>query len=87
MIAVSDARRAAGGGRLQDTGSTARAFEGEEVDWYACNVGAFHAKQAMDPAVRVADDAGLQRCCFCRAKIVCWCGAQRQRSGRRSLRR
>ena len=33
MIAASQARKASTGRGLQDTGSTAKAFAGEEVDW------------------------------------------------------
>ena len=33
MIAASEARMATIGRGLQDTGSTAKAFAGEEVDW------------------------------------------------------
>ena len=33
MVATSEARKAATGRGLQDTGSTAKAFAGEEVDW------------------------------------------------------
>ena len=33
MVAASEARMAAMGKGLQDTGSTAKAFAGEEVDW------------------------------------------------------
>ena len=56
MMAVSRAR-----GRLQDTGNTVKAFDGEEVDWYCCNVGAFHVKQAMDPSAAVTEDESIQR--------------------------
>ena len=33
MVAASQARMVAAGRGLQDTGSTAKAFAGEEVDW------------------------------------------------------
>ena len=60
MVAASRAREAATGKGLQDTGSTAKAFAGEEVDWYCCNVGAFHVKRAMDPAVALAEDESIR---------------------------
>ena len=41
---------------LADTGSTAKAFPGEEIDWYCCTVGAYHTKRAMDPSVGVTAD-------------------------------
>jgi hypothetical protein len=47
LVRVSTARA------FEDTGSTSKAFAGEEVDWYACNVGSFHIKQSMDGSVPV----------------------------------
>ena len=44
-----------------DTGSTAKAFDGEEIDWYACNVGSFHVRAAMDPSVEVTEDEQVCR--------------------------
>jgi hypothetical protein len=41
---------------FEDTGSTAKAFAGEEVDWYTCNVGSFHIKQSMDQSVPVTEN-------------------------------
>ena len=46
---------------LQDTGSTVNAFAGEEVDWYCCNVGRYHVRQAMNPSVGVAEDEDVKR--------------------------
>ena len=60
MVAASQARMATTGRGLQDTGSTSRAFAGEEVDWYCCNVGSFHVRQAMDPSKGV-DDENIKR--------------------------
>ena len=70
---------------LQDTGSTAQAFDGEEVDWYACNVGSFHIKQSMDPAVPLVQNEDVKRWLMldddvvsvdlrhlARHRIICW---------------
>ena len=46
MIVASQARIAATGRGLQDTGATSKAFAGEEVDWYCTNVGA--VSRALD---------------------------------------
>jgi hypothetical protein len=46
LVRVSTARP------FEDTGSTSKAFAGEEVDWYVCNVGSFHINQWMDRSVR-----------------------------------
>jgi hypothetical protein len=46
---------------LEDTGSTAKAFAGEEVDWYTCNVGSFHIKQSMDQSVPVTENEDVAR--------------------------
>jgi hypothetical protein len=46
---------------FEDTGSTAKAFAGEEVDWYACNVGSFHIKQSMDRSVSVMENEDVIR--------------------------
>jgi hypothetical protein len=46
---------------FEDTGSTSEAFAGEEVDWYVCNIGNFHIKQSMDPAVPVIDNEDVKR--------------------------
>jgi hypothetical protein len=45
---------------FEDTG-TAKAFAGEEVDWYACNVGSFHIKQSMDQSVPVTENEDVAR--------------------------
>jgi hypothetical protein len=46
---------------FEDTGSTAKAFAGEEVDWYTCNVGSFHIKQSMDRSVPVTENEDAMR--------------------------
>jgi hypothetical protein len=46
---------------FEDTGSTAKAFAGEEVDWYTCNVGSFHIKQSMDQSVPVTENHDVMR--------------------------
>jgi hypothetical protein len=46
---------------FEDTGSTAKAFAGEEVDWYTCNIGSFHIKQSMDRSVPVAENEDVMR--------------------------
>eukprot|EP00935_MAST-01C_sp_MAST-1C-sp1_P002883 g2883.t1 len=60
MVAASQARKAATGKALQDTGATPAAFDGEEVDWYCCNVGAFHVKQSLDPELPLVENADLK---------------------------
>ena len=61
LVATSTERTAATGRGFQDTGSTAKAFDGEEVDWYVCNVASYHAKQSMDPAVVLVENEDLKR--------------------------
>jgi hypothetical protein len=46
---------------FEDTGSTAKAFAGEEIDWYTCNVGSFHIKQSMDRSVPVTENEDVAR--------------------------
>jgi hypothetical protein len=46
---------------FEDTGSTSKAFAGEEVDWYVCNVGSFHIKQSMDQSVPVTENEDISR--------------------------
>jgi hypothetical protein len=46
---------------FEDTGSTAKAFAGEEVDWYVCNVGSFHIQQSMDRSVPVTENEDVAR--------------------------
>jgi hypothetical protein len=46
---------------FEDTGSTSKAFAGEEVDWYVCNVGSFHIKQSMDRSVPVTENKDVVR--------------------------
>jgi hypothetical protein len=55
LVRVSTARA------FEDTGSTSKAFAGEEVDWYVCNVGSFHIKQSIDRSVPVAEDKDVAR--------------------------
>jgi hypothetical protein len=55
LVRVSTARA------FEDTGSTSKAFAGEEVDWYVCNVGSFHIKQSMDGLVPVAENKDVAR--------------------------
>ena len=55
---------------LQNTGSTVRAHEGEEVDWYCCNLGAYHIRQARDPEVAVTDDEHLQQVLLGRDQVL-----------------
>jgi hypothetical protein len=61
LVAASMERTAATGRGFQDTGSTAKAFEGEEVDWYACNVAIYHMKQSMDPSLPLVENEDLKR--------------------------
>jgi hypothetical protein len=60
LVAVSTERTAATGRGFQDTGSTAKAFEGEEVDWYVCNVASYHVKQSMDPSLALVENEDLK---------------------------
>jgi hypothetical protein len=46
---------------FEDTGSTSKAFAGEEVDWYTCNVGSFHIQQSMDRSVPVTENENVVR--------------------------
>jgi hypothetical protein len=55
LVRVSTARS------FEDTGSTSKAFAGEEVDWYVCNVGSFHIKQSMDQSVPVPENEDMAR--------------------------
>jgi hypothetical protein len=61
MVAASTERTAATGRGFQDTGSTAKAFEGEEVDWYVCNVASYHVKQSMDPSLPLVANEDVKR--------------------------
>jgi hypothetical protein len=61
LVTASAERVAATGHGFQDTGNTAKAFDGEEVDWYVCNVASYHVKQAMDPAVVLVENKDLKR--------------------------
>jgi hypothetical protein len=45
---------------FEDTG-TGKAFAGEEVDWYACNVGSFHIRQSIDRSVPVTENEDVAR--------------------------
>jgi hypothetical protein len=46
---------------FENTGSTAKAFAGEELDWYTCNVGSFHIRQSMDRSVPVTENEDVVR--------------------------
>jgi hypothetical protein len=46
---------------FEDTGSTSKAFAGEEVDWYVCTVGSFHIQQSIDPLVPVTENKDVAR--------------------------
>ena len=61
LVAASTERTAATGRGFQDTGSTAKAFEGEEVDWYVCNVASYHVKQSMNPLLALVENEDLKR--------------------------
>ena len=41
--------------------STAKAFDGEEVDFYVCNVGAHHVRGALDLSEPTVENQDLQR--------------------------
>jgi hypothetical protein len=56
LVAASMERTTATGRGFQDTGSTAKAFDGEEVDWYVCNVASYHVKQSMDPSSTLVEN-------------------------------
>jgi hypothetical protein len=55
LVRVSTARA------FDDTGSTSKAFAGEEVDWYVCNVGSFHITQSIDRSVPVVKNKDVAR--------------------------
>jgi hypothetical protein len=61
LVAASMERTAATGRGFQDTGSTPKAFEGEEADWYACNAAIYHMKQSMDPSLPLVENEDLKR--------------------------
>jgi hypothetical protein len=61
LVAASTERTAATGRGFQDTGSTAKAFDGEEVDWYVCNVASYHVKQSMDTSLVLVENEDLKR--------------------------
>jgi hypothetical protein len=61
LVAASMERTAATGRGFQDTGNTAKAFDGEEVDWYVCNVASYHVKQSMDPSLALVENEDLKR--------------------------
>jgi hypothetical protein len=46
---------------FEDTGSTSKAFAGEEVDWYVCNIGSFHIQQSIDRSVPVTENKDMAR--------------------------
>jgi hypothetical protein len=61
LVAASTERTAATGRGFQDTGSTVKAFDGEEVDWYVCNVASYHVKQSMDRLLALVENEDLKR--------------------------
>jgi hypothetical protein len=61
LVAASMERTEATGRGFQDTGNTAKAFDGEEEDWYVCNVASYHVKQSMDPSLALVEDEDLKR--------------------------
>jgi hypothetical protein len=61
LVAASTERTAATGRGFQDTGSTVKAFDGEEVDWYVCNVASYHVKQSIDPSLLLVENEDLKR--------------------------
>jgi hypothetical protein len=61
LVAASTDRMAATGRGFQDTGSTAKAFEGEEVDWYVCNVASYHVTQSVDPSLALVANEDVKR--------------------------
>jgi hypothetical protein len=61
LVAASTERTAATGRGFQDTGNTAKAFDGEEVDWYVCNVASYHVNQSMDPSLALVENEDLKR--------------------------
>jgi hypothetical protein len=61
LVAASTERTAATGRGFQDTGNTAKAFDGEEVDWYVCNVASYHMKQSMDASLALVENEDLKR--------------------------
>jgi hypothetical protein len=61
LVAASTERTAATGRGFKDTGNTAKAFDGEEVDWYVCNVASYHVKQSMDQALALVENKALKR--------------------------
>jgi hypothetical protein len=54
-------RTAATGRGFQDTGSTVKAFDGEEVDWYVCNVASYHVKQSIGSLSTLVENEDLKR--------------------------
>jgi hypothetical protein len=61
LVAASADRTSSTGRGFQDTGSTAEAFNGEEVDWYVCNVASYHVKQSIDPSLLLVENEDLKR--------------------------
>jgi len=70
MIAASQARVAETGRGFEETGSTASACAGEEVDFYCCNVGAWHVTRARDPSRGMVEDECLQRWCLTSDRVI-----------------
>ena len=70
MILASEARITATGRGLQDTGSTQKAFDGEEVDWY-CNVCAvYHIQQMRDPLSAITENESILRVVLGRDEVL-----------------
>jgi hypothetical protein len=61
LVTSSTERTVATGRGFQDTGSTVKAFDGEEVDWYVCNVASYHVKQSIDPSLLLMENEDLKR--------------------------
>jgi hypothetical protein len=61
LFAASRQRRAESGRGLQDTGNTPQALKGEELDWYACNIGRFHIKHSMDALVPLVESENVKQ--------------------------
>jgi hypothetical protein len=69
---VEELVRASTERRFEDTGSTSKAFAGEEVDWYVCNVGSFHIKQSIDRSVPVTENKDVARYLMLGDTVLFW---------------
>ena len=70
MVRASEQRIKSTGRGLVDTGSEARAWEGEEVDHYCVNVGSFHVKCAIRGVASVTDDEAVQGWLLCPDRVL-----------------